>query len=423
MDYKLKYNKYKIKYLNLKYNIIGGKKENIKKYIGVFTDCDTVQNKDNCYDFSGNVFDNNDNDLGKINKRGYWEKEIMVDGKNKITFTDTSNKKLNYFWKPIQEWHKPKQEELDKIKTFYNPTYNKNEFITSGYMEQIYNNIPINILSWNICWDCMSNNTTYGELGKKCNQFKIIKNISCLDNVSIFINRKKYTFIGLQEASGWQRIYKNGLNNYMGYVHSIGGKNELVTFYDKKRFEPIYLKIGYIVPPTARPYHIIFFEEIDTLNKYIFINLHNGHHITKDLLEEKINHDINNCLILDKSNEHDTSNKEYIYNNTDITNYIDNNKFKVIILGDFNDHGEEYWKGLKFLKNIKVTSIKEPPKTCCSEDRKINTKEVKIGDYILINSKLEYIDSCNVPKDFNKDSDNYPTSDHLPVEAIIISKK
>ena len=101
------------------------------------------------------------------------------------------------------------------------------------------------------------------ELGKKCNNFFIKNKLSCKDNVSSFINKKKYDFICLQESAKWEDIYNNKLNIDMNYIYNKAGNGELVTFFNKNRFVPKYSKFGNLTNDGGRPYHVIFFEEIN----------------------------------------------------------------------------------------------------------------------------------------------------------------
>ena len=193
MNYELKYEKYKKKYLNLNYNTIGGVTNEIN-YLGEFKSCDPIK-KPGCYEFNGIVFDKNNKNFKNIKKKGYWQEESVNDGNKKIIFTDTDGNTNNYYWKTIDEWHKPKIDELTEIKKNYKIYNYKNidkQQLTSGYFEKInkvIDKIPITVLSWNICWDCMANNvdssfSSATELAKKCNDFFIKYKKSCKDNVS-----------------------------------------------------------------------------------------------------------------------------------------------------------------------------------------------------------------------------------------------
>ena len=219
----------------------------------------------------------------------------------------------------------------------------------------------------------------------------------------------------------------------MNYIYSKAKKGELVTFFNKNRFIPKYAKFGNLTNEGGRPYHVIFFEEYNTEYKYIIINIHNKHNTQKDekekkekeedkkKLENSINNDIFNCLKLSGKSQKLLINKDTSLTKlTNIKKYIeDEHDFKVIMMGDFNDHGSNYWEGLTLINNI-IVSSKKPPLTCCSTNRKTDTKEHKISDYILINSKLSFIKMCNIAENFEKNSDIFPTSDHLPIEATII---
>ena len=96
-------------------------------------------------------------------------------------------------------------------------------------------------------------------------------------------------------------------------------------------------------------------------------------------------------------------------------------------MGDTNDHGKDLWRGFKI--NGRTTKSIKPPYTCCvPEGRKTYLRKTsgksdddKYGDYILINDKLTYKIRNGVPIYFEKNGLVFPTSDHLPVVAIIKS--
>ena len=309
--------------------------------------------------------------------------------------------------------------------------------------------MELNILCWNICWGCMSSNdkskhdSTAKTLAQQCYNLRIDdssnKNI-CLSNVVELIDKKNYDFIGLQEATKWQEIYNDiSYKDNLGYVHHYimndkNAKIELATFYNKKQFKVLAVKTGNLnTTNDVRPYHIIFLQNntVQPEDNYILINLHNGHGIPKNDLETKLSKDINNAynnFTTQDENKYTFSpnTKEY-----DITGIINDKIFKIIVMGDFNDHGNhEYWKGLQpfkntnfdNLKNIIVKSTETPPLTCCTGNTTLRSKssnnDTLYGDYILINDKLSYQVKMKIPDDY--DADKY-TSDHLPIETTLKS--
>jgi hypothetical protein len=96
-------------------------------------------------------------------------------------------------------------------------------------------------------------------------------------------------------------------------------------------------------------------------------------------------------------------------------------KYNIIVAGDFNDTGEHmFWRSLKPLQyyntdgqnllDIEVKLKEKPPPTCCALnfEEPSQNKYTSIGDYILVNSTL------NVKKIYAPTL-TIPTSDHLPV--------
>lgn len=100
------------------------------------------------------------------------------------------------------------------------------------------NSDSFKVLSWNICWGCMTediNDKTAAPLPTKC---KTVGNNSCKNNVikSLkFLNssKDKFDFIGLQEASGWEDIFNKIKGFFYKYVQCSQGNAEVVTFYNE----------------------------------------------------------------------------------------------------------------------------------------------------------------------------------------------
>lgn len=125
-------------------------------------------------------------------------------------------------------------------------------------------------------------------------------------------------------------------------------------------------------------------------------------------------------------------------NGFDLASYIDflgTTSPNVIICGDFNDHRNgNFYRGLSpfsdhifgpELSTIMVSSQNYmPPKSCCGTPRaggKRNrqSEDEYYSDYILISQNMLYLRPNHVPVNFNYNGMQFPTSDHLPVTAIV----
>jgi hypothetical protein len=320
-------------------------------------------------------------------------------------------------------------------------------------MKNIYSNniMDIKLLSWNICFGCMYANEkskydgSARGIAEYCKEQKEKTGVHiCLDNISDYIIKYNYDFICLQEATNWLDIYNNLSQTKYGYIHH---KQEtmvkeayadLVTLYNKERFEIHYAKvgdIGSIVGDLGRPYHILFFSEKGTNNQYIIINVHMPHHIDQDTIYHKLS-DLTGTVDLSKNDNHRDVDENV--NKIDINSFIMKNRlnFNVIIMGDFNDHGKyDYWKGItpfqnlmlgpepNSLNNVILRSDKQPPNTCCRGKSAISDQDTNTlyGDYILIDlSKIRYKNGLKI-YDYTDliNMKTYPTSDHLPISANI----
>jgi broad specificity phosphatase PhoE/endonuclease/exonuclease/phosphatase family metal-dependent hydrolase len=315
-------------------------------------------------------------------------------------------------------------------------------------IEVDYNETNIRVLTWNICWGCMSANETSKFdktaiiLSNKCFDIQTITgNNQCLNNIINTIKDRSFDFISLQEATNWAQIHHRMINNY-NYIHTFQ-KNEqnsivhLVTFYNKNKYIYISINCGNLNDSNKdiRPYHKILFQNKLTQEYYMFINIHNIHNNDMTPIEavyilgKKLS---NNLFYKIQMNEYginvDNNFKKYKIDKIDILNqeYLNIN---VIIAGDFNDAKKcDYWKSIFLFGeteySIQLNSSKiQPPYSCCTPTKrytKLRTSNYDndklYGDYILTNSSNLNIKNMNILTLFNKDQF---TSDHLPVEAII----
>jgi hypothetical protein len=300
----------------------------------------------------------------------------------------------------------------------------KKTFKNKNKLKQEGGNNSIKVLSWNICWQAMKGEAKGSApiLGAVCARTKfnrITKLNECSTNVSKLIDSLiiDYDFIAIQEAAKWEQIYNQSKKlQAMGYVHHrIGSSSDLVTFYNKNKYEAKAV-VSYTIIHNAkrgRPYHIIYLQHRITLEFYIFINLHNAVGVTKDDLERQLSSRFHKFFEITKTEQkHAEQLKKRIQPRWSKTNY------NVIVAGDFNDQGlMNYWQGLypfkhtniPILKDILVKCEPEPPKTCCRERE--NTNPPYIGDYILVNSSLAIEKNNYIPKSEHL----FPSSDHLPI--------
>ncbi|VBB19042.1 endonuclease/exonuclease/phosphatase family protein [Yasminevirus sp. GU-2018] len=312
--------------------------------------------------------------------------------------------------------------------------------------------LPIKVLTWNVCWGCMSadhtskHDMTAYNLSTKCENDRVTNagQHVCLPNVvdSIDTFTESYDFVALQEAKNWEDI-QNQSNKLkvMGVVHHalyIGpAKNvkvDLVTFYNRNRYRLLALKTGNVVPGDGRPFHIALFSDLASGERVIFINVHNGHGVSRSALEAKLASfsegvDVSTLPSGPMQGVVKDADKAVVLSISKLVEF--DKPTTVILAGDLNDHANiGYWRGLNLfssdpVKNIQNTLIKsstEPPKTCCNPwgngpIRSGKNQEKTLGDYII--ASLTHDLSQKTPDNFEYDANKKPTSDHLPVEAVL----
>jgi hypothetical protein len=286
------------------------------------------------------------------------------------------------------------------------------------------NNDLIRVLSWNVNWRNMSNGS-----GK-------------INNVASFIDtaseNEDYDFVALQESKNWEIIRERSKSlKSMGYINYImkginNTKIELTTFYNKTKYEAIAVSCANL--GSGRPFVTIFLRNKKNGSIYIFINLHNRHQTIKSKVENiiskyskwayKINEGEYQISILETEYEKKIG-KSLIY-----TKIYLSKESKIIIAGDFNDSGQNFWTRFIPFESIpdKICSSLgiQPPKTCCFG---ISSKVIPnlIGDYILVSnddftinnqSKFNYIPDLSIIQNTQK----FPTSDHFPIKSVFAIK-
>jgi endonuclease/exonuclease/phosphatase family metal-dependent hydrolase len=323
--------------------------------------------------------------------------------------------------------------------------------------------MSLRILTWNISFGAMTGldlDKTSIPLPEKCREKFIVdeKGISitqCLFNVVNTIDEsaksKPYDFVALQEATNWDIIFSKSkeLQRMGGYVNHLANFEDMATFYDANKYTLLAVKVGNLLPGNGRPYQILFLQNNNDKSYYIFINLHNGHEIIREELEQKLSADLH----IGFKSSANLNNLKIDVDLVDLSDIIKDKDFKVIMAGDFNDHGHyNYWRELRpfsqtsfvNLKDLIVKATSAPPLTCCAPinlpmvrntdehiyydkiSRNIRKErsgyDTMFGDYILVSENLSVVVDNRVLLDFEYNAEEFPTSDHLPVEIVLTSK-
>ena len=261
------------------------------------------------------------------------------------------------------------------------------------------------ILSWNICWGCMAadesskDDLTAAKLAVVCQANKVAGKPTCLFNVVDFIQKSDYDLIALQESKNWEEIYENIKDKeylFANYSmrHPWGAIVDITVFY-KKQFTIEGGYFGDIVDGDARPYQFLLMN--DGTKRFYFVNIHNGHLISKTRLEEIIN---SNNLYIPLAPNVDVKliDDQWMVNGNDIIpTQIPKEDLPLIIAGDFNDHGKyNYWQDLT-INTKKLSSVKPPPTTCCTP---VKNKYVWLGAPSMLYDPLKRKEILGVDLDF-----------------------
>ena len=335
----------------------------------------------------------------------------------------------------------------------------------------------IPVLSWNICFGCMTHNkadTTGKKVVAQCTQLSDTKkndmdkkgqhicddNLAvhrpCMDNLIDYIvniqhkyNFSKYDFIGLQESSGWEKIVSdprimnllissNEKTGYLNYIHGFSGYEDMITFYNAKKYILNAVKFGDICEP-GRPYTILFLTEIATGINFIVINIHSKHKINVYTLQSELSKELHMATRINATTKIVPIINIHAVNTTDITDIITDKHFRIIFMGDTNENvgpgknpdwkekESKFWnKNFKPFANTgfenlhsKQVSSNEPPLTCCfgKHIEECTNTYPYIGDYILVSNGLKFIDENIIPIE-QTNCTSKPVSDHLPVLSI-----
>ena len=263
----------------------------------------------------------------------------------------------------------------------------------------------INILTYNVCWECIAGESKKGsanKYGEKCSKTKKIngKNL-CFRNISKISSFKKFDIIGLQEGNislAKNIIKKIGKNYKMIYNKSC--KEYSIIIYNTNLLKRKDKIISGFIEECGRPFLFQKFINLEN-NKEIIIGNFHGPHLEEDWVTKYIQ----KCEKLLNTNS------------------------QLIIMGDFNKKLKKKYILKKSKINLRPINLKI--KTCIKDK---NIKKIKENDYnesidnILISKNIkilngpETLSSQNnkiLPLDFNFKLSNY-TSDHRPIATTLL---
>jgi endonuclease/exonuclease/phosphatase family metal-dependent hydrolase len=241
------------------------------------------------------------------------------------------------------------------------------------------------------------------SLPKTCKEMsrKQKKEYVCLENVVRSIQSARFDILALQEASNHPILLKKlGKLGYDKYIYNKSGDVGLLTLCRSERFRRLASYSSEI--QRGSPFQVLLLSDKENNNRNIcFINLYNGDGVDRTALEKALSNNLPE----------------------EITRPMRSEKYSILVAGDFHDRGKDYWKKLRPLRYAKdnrvVSSIKEPPKSCCKTRRTRLGDDRYYGDYILIDKPSKFAEPNRVLPSFQPDSKKFPTSDHLPVMAVV----
>lgn len=269
------------------------------------------------------------------------------------------------------------------------------------------------VLTYNVCWGCMTGSKqdkSARELAERCGKSDV-RPTPCLRQVAENIDaissqtRSTLSFVGLQEATGWQELQR--LSSCLGSLSVLVNKvnsEEIALFYDSSFFK-IWTGVGDV---SGRPLQVAVFSK---LNRYhVIVHVHNNHRAkgTRDMIQSSL-------MEMPGLQE----NLQPIPADA-----------LLICLGDWNDPSGAIPGFAPFLKcNIplrhKTVSYEDSlPKSCCST-RRNPTHMHSSGDYVLSSASVRN----EIPMVSIQDSSGLirpyvvpDASDHLPVLAEVTFK-
>ncbi len=290
---------------------------------------------------------------------------------------------------------------LDIFKFNYLCDKNKIEnFVKVNILSQIQQPLlqqksqEINVLSYNICYQCMENKKE-GTVSYLCDD-------TCKINITKFIDselkKKDYHFIGLQEASKYNYIIQNSPKLLtMNFEHYRPYLEDIILFYDETKYK---LERNYMVKSwmkdTGRPFMILFFND-----NICVINIHAGHKNDITQIDKHLQDTLHglkhNSVVIGK--EAEILEKIKTYN--------------IICMGDFN---KSITPGFRILNRLLYGPTVST--TCCdSINLFIKSYNINSGEYV--GSYDQILTSWNDANSTIVHNPPPPASDHLPVSRTV----
>ena len=304
------------------------------------------------------------------------------------------------------------------------------------------------VLSYNICWGCMTDNPgdrTGSKVVNECikNPESCKKNvIEAIDKISTDIGMP-YDLVGLQEASKYYDIHTNSNTlKPMFRVHAKYGREEIVSFYNPSKFTLLAVAgcdIARVAKKgSGRPMLILVLDRKSDNEKILFINFHNGHGYDVNILHDAVHLALTafgNSVIDPYEQNIDNIQlvNPYLRRVGNLTQQnINFSEYKIIVATDSNENAingnGQYCNG-QFMPLLKLeiknqVSTAHTPLTCCISPSQFDDKIKMIGDYILYSNEIKPIQDNIVPDfaNYKHPSSLYtetPRSDHLPVYSIL----
>jgi hypothetical protein len=281
-----------------------------------------------------------------------------------------------------------------------------------------------NVLTYNICWQAMSNTAAGStpELGEKCVKLADGTTI-CMRNLIDFIedhDHIKFDIIGLQESNRYRTIIKhsNTLKKLNYVVHS-SEVEDIVTFYNPEfKLEALY--VGDF--NDGRPFQILVFDQM------VVVNLHYNHSQSIPELEIKLSHGFDKLHRDNKTTHKPGKLKLTLEEQTAIYDSLITDKRPLVLLGDFNMKGyktkfacapfskSNAAENSKYKQHLKplMVATKSLVKSCCSKKAIADKFDYTLSGDFVLSSRPPTINK--VPKSYDYSS---LISDHLPVMASI----
>jgi hypothetical protein len=307
------------------------------------------------------------------------------------------------------------------------------------------------VLSYNICFEAMTNSQHGASIGKECTYLDPIKRdiTFCGVNIANMIDKTpnsmhyaNFDFVGLQEASKCNELVKYapgtiGASNMGMILSKAQGSSTVVdsnviqyvgasmaTFYDKNKYTLIDSCCSqFSNKDLTRPFHILLLQETATNDEIIFINVHTPHGHNENLKYPGHYYSSFETVAFDLSAEA-----------LHLQTFDPTKNYRIIMTGDFNETGWDWstgnmktktWSPLKNAGVMTSVSISQFVFSCSQDNGDWESANgQRGGDYIFDSEAAAAINYPSIYNFFTPGTFNNPAakkthlqSDHLPVVA------